>query len=172
MLEDGDRRMAMFSTPNKLESQDWVRAAGGVSKVQKAIAEQIKDFCYWLSTEGPEIQSAEYVQPPESEFKHKIIADSMYAAAKIAYAIKHGMWQYLIDLADMHQLDDLPGAIAAQQLRTADLEGLYDALTDFKGHFKTVIKELQNFNIPLRRTTHNHTPTYIIDVEIPEFIGD
>lgn len=172
ILEDGDRRMAMLSTPNKLETVEWVKAAGGVSKVYNQVMNEVQDFCYWLATEGPEITAAEYVSPPESAFKHQIIADSMYAAARLAYAIKHGMWKYLINLCNLHENTILPDAIAAQEITTSDFEDLYDAMTEYKGNFKTVIRELQNSGIALRRTTRNHNVTQQIMVEIPAFIGD
>lgn len=172
ILEDGDRRMAMFSTPHKLENVDWVKAAGGVSQVYKHIMNEVQDFCYWLATEGPDISAAEYVSPPESAFKHEIIADSMYAAAKLAYCIKHGMWKYLIKLANIHENTVLPNAIAAQEITTDDFEELYDSMTEYKGQFKTVIRELQNVGIALKRTTRNHKVTQQIMVDIPPFIGD
>lgn len=172
ILEDGDRRMAMFSTPNKLENVEWVKAAGGVSQVYKQIMNEVQDFCYWLAVEGPDISAAEYVSPPESAFKHEIIADSMYAAAKLAYCIKHGMWKYLIKLANVHDNTELPSAIAAQELTTDDFEQLYDSMTEYKGQFKTVIRELQNAGIALKRTTRNHKVIQQIMVDIPPFIGD
>lgn len=172
ILEDGDRRMAIFSTPNKLENMQWVQEAGGISKVYQRIMSEVMDFCYWLSIEGPNITAAEYVSPPESAYKHQIIADSMYAANRLVYAIKHGMWQYLINVAKQHENSQVPDAIAAQMLYTLDLEDLYDSMTEYKGNFKSVIKELQNAGMPLQKSTRGGVATYLIKVDIPPFIGD
>jgi len=172
ILEDGDRRMAMFSTPNKLDQQDWIKEYGGVSALHGKIMSEVPDFCYWLSVEGPELTSAQYVMPPESSFKHEIIADSMYAAAKLAYCIKHGRWKYLISLAERYEVPKLADAIASQVLYTADLEDIYDSMTEYKGNFKAVIKELQQMGVPLKRSTRNAMQTNIIEVEIPKFIGE
>ena len=40
-----------FETPNVLADADWVYEQGGVAEVYKKIQEEIKDFCYFLSTE-------------------------------------------------------------------------------------------------------------------------
>lgn len=172
ILEDGDRRMAMLSTPNKLDQQDWVKEMGGVSEVYAKIISEVPDFCYWLSLEGPELTSAQYVMPPESAFKHEIIANSMYAASRIAYCIKQGMWSYLINLANQYEIPRTVNAIMAQKIYTADIEDLYDAITDYKGNFKSVIKEFQRMGVPYKLSTLNGLNTYLIEVEIPKFIGD
>lgn len=172
VLEDGDRRMAMLATPNKLAEQEWVVKAGGVSRVHEKIMSEIKDFCYYLATEVPDITGAQYVQPPESAYKRKIIADSMYAAQKLAYIIKHGMWDYLKNLAAEHNAVRVENAIAAKSINTVELEELYDAMTEYKGNAKALMRELKNMGLNLTPSTHNGERVYKIQVDIPDFTGD
>ncbi len=168
VLEDGDRRMAMLATPNKLVEQQWVIDAGGVSKVYDRIMDEIKDFCYYLSVEVPDLTPAQYVQPPESAYKRKIIADSMYAAQKLAYILKCGMFDYLKQLAVEHGVMKVENAINARVIYTHELEDLYDAMTEYKGNFKAVMRELKASGVELQATTHNGERTYKLAVEIPE----
>lgn len=168
VLEDGDRRMAMLATPNKLGEQRWVIEAGGVSRVYDQIMSEVKDFCYYLATEVEDITSAQYVQPPESAFKRKIIADSMYAAQKLAYILKCGMFDYLKQLALEHGIMKIENAINAKLIYTHELEDLYDAMTEYKGNFKAVMRELKVSGVELQATTHNGERTYKLVLEIPE----
>ncbi|MGL4219980.1 MAG: DUF5906 domain-containing protein [Shewanella sp.] len=170
VLEDGDRRMAIISTPNKLSEADWVIALGGVSNVQTAIFKELKDFCYWLATECPSITASEFVTPPESEHKHKVIADSMFAAQKLAYCIKQKMWPYLLDLARDHHDTKFENALRANCLTTVELNALYDSMTDYKGNPKSLMRELKNAGLELTPSTHNGERTYKVQVEIPTFM--
>ncbi len=172
VLEDGDRRMTFFSTPHKMEELQWVKDAGGVAEVHEAIFKEVKDFCYYLATEVEELTSSEYVKPPESRYKHKLIADSMYAGQKIAYCIKHKMWQYLIDLSEEHNAPTVENDLRNQRLTTSSLEELYSNITDFKGDFKTVIRNLKAFNIQLKPTTVEGSRSYYVVTEIPPFISE
>ena len=45
MLEEGDRRIAFFETPNVLAEADWVLESGGVAEVYLRIQKELKDFC-------------------------------------------------------------------------------------------------------------------------------
>lgn len=172
VLEDGDRRMAFLATPNKLDAQQWVIDAGGISKVHDRIMGEIKDFCYYLATEVKELSPAEYVTPPESMHKHKLIADSMFAGQKMAYCIKHEMWLYLINLGMEYNSPQIEDDIRNQRITTAALEELYSSITDFKGDFKTVLRNLKAVGLVLKPTTVNGTKTYYIETEIPPFLSE
>lgn len=172
VLEDGDRRMTFFATPHKMDELDWVKDAGGVAAVHEQIFKEIKDFCYYLAVEVQELTASEYVKPPESRYKHKLIADSMYAGQKIAYCIKHKMWQYLIDLGDEHNTPTVENDLRNQRLTTAVLEELYNNITDFKGDFKTVMRQFKAFGIQLKPTTVDGTRSYYVVTEIPAFISE
>lgn len=172
VLEDGDRRMAFFATPNKLESLPWVAKAGGIAVVYERILAEIKDFCYYLATEVKELTASEYVKPAESQHKHKLIADSMYASQKIVYCIKHKMWQYLIDLSIENSVPAVEADLRAQRITTASLEELYSNITDFKGDFKAVVRQFKASGLTLKPTVKHGSSTYYADVEIPPFIGE
>lgn len=174
MLEDGDRRVLFLHTPNKLDSQQWVLDKGGVAEVFNLIQSEVKDFCYYLATEVPQLSSSDYVKPPETEAKHKLIADSMHAAGKIAYAIKHGMKQYLIDLAEEFQsLDNVVAAIENGDLTTVELNHLYDELTEFNGNHRNFFKVLKGSGLELRPTTRDGQKAYrVISFEESPFADE
>lgn len=172
VLEDGDRRMAFMSTPHKLDTMDWVSATGGIAAVQERIGNEIKDFCYYLATEVDELSPSDYVRPPESRYKHKLIADSMYASQKLCYCIKHGMWQYLIDLGTEHNCPDVEEDIRNQRITTTSLDTLYSAMTDFKGDFKAVMRQMKQYGLTTKPTTVHGSRAYYVDVEIPQFISE
>jgi len=152
MFEDGDRRIAFMPTPNKLNEQDWVTKSGGVSTVHDKIMSEIKDFCYFLATEVDTLPSQDYVTPPSSEAKLSLIADSMYPAARIAYAMQHEMIDYLHDLATDAGAQKTAQAIKNNKLLETDLEHLYDALTDMNGDLKALNKAIRLANVKTYRT--------------------
>lgn len=172
ILEDGDRRMAFFATPNKMDDLQWVHAMGGIANVQENIAKEIKDFCYYLATEVTELTGSEYVKPLESQYKHKLIADSMYASQKIAYCIKHGMWQYLINLSVEYNTPTVEDDIRSQRLTTGSLEELYLAITDFKGDFKAVLRQLKTSGLSVKPTTVAGSRGYYVEAQIPPFVSE
>src|SRR5690606_2635356 len=99
MLEDTDRRICFISTPNILAEAEWVK---DVTVVYDNIMAELKDVCYYLATEVPVLPKKEYMTAPATPEKHKLIADSMYAASKLVYAFKHKMLDYLRGLGKHH----------------------------------------------------------------------
>lgn len=155
MLEEGDRRIAFFETPNVLAEQKWVNKQGGIADVYNKIQNEIKDFCYYLATEVETLSASEYVKPPESGDKRELIASSMFAAQRLAYAIKHGMRDHLLDLAVDCQLDNVEKAINENDFTTEELNDLYDEMTDHQGKHRNLFKILRNEGIDLSPTTRN-----------------
>jgi hypothetical protein len=131
---------------------------------------EVKDFCYYLATEAPEISNDQYMNPPYSIHKHEIVADSMYAAQKIGYAMKHGMRDYLVRLAE--EFDDVRAlkAFKTAKVTTEDIEDLYDEMTDFKGDMRSLNKTLRGMGIPLTPTTINGKKVYryILNWSLPD----
>ena len=152
MLEDGDRRIAFFQTPNKMTELDWVIEAGGIAEVYNKIQAEIKDFCYYLATEVGMLTQSEYVTPPQSGNKDELIADSMYAAQRIAYALKRNMFDYLVDLCEVYMLDDIGSKIKRKDVTTLDLEELYEELTDGNGNKRNFLKVLRSNGIDMKAT--------------------
>lgn len=144
MMEDGDRRVALFQTPNKLQNQDWVIKMGGVQKLLEKFDEELKDFCYYLAKEVEMMPNTEYNNPPETEEKHKFIADSMYAGPRIAYAIRHHMKDYLVELAQDYNAPDAASAFERGRIDSTALEQLYMEMTDMNGDMRSLNKLLKN----------------------------
>ncbi len=155
MLEDGDRRIVFLHTPNVLSTQEWVEEAGGITKVYDLINAEIKDFCYYLATEVEAVTPDAYMVPPYSKHKHNIIADSMFAAQRISYAVKYGMQDYLIDLANEYNDERAAKAFSTARVTTGDLETLYDEMTEYKGEMRSLVKVLRASGVQLMPTTTN-----------------
>lgn len=138
MVDDQDRRIHLMDTPNVLELQPWFNA-----DTYDQMWREIQDFCYYLAIEVRKLPKDEYMSPPKSADKHRLIADSMYAAQKIAYALEHNMRDYLIELALDHNAPLFAAGVKKGEFTSDDLETLYDELTDFKGDVKTIRKILR-----------------------------
>jgi len=164
MLDDQDRRVHLMETPNVLEMQPWFN-----SQMYDQMMSEIKDFCYYLATDVPTMTKDEYMSPPKSESKHRLIADSMFAAQKLAYAFKHSMWNYLIELAKDHGADKFADGIKHGRVASDDLEELYDELTDFKGDCKTVRKILRKEGFAAIPTTKQGHKSYYYNLKINPF---
>lgn len=161
MMEDGDRRVALFQTPNKLKDADWVRERGGTERVIYAIEEEILDFCYYLATEVPRMLAEDYTNPPDSEAKHAFIADSMYAAQRIGYAMKHNMRDYLVNLANDFGCGDCARAFESGRVPNDPLETLYMEMTDQNGDMRSLNKVIKGFGIEQMATTVNGQKAYV-----------
>ena len=143
MLEDGDRRIAFLPTPNVLAKADWVVEAGGITVVHDRIMSEIKDFCYYLATEVESLSPSEYMVPPESDSKLALIADSMFAAQRIAFAMKHNMLDYLKNLCIDFNANDTLNAIRNEKLNEDNIEPLYLAMTDMSGDMRSLNKAIR-----------------------------
>lgn len=153
MLEDGDRRVALLPTPNILAEVDWVNDMGGPTVIHDKILAETKDFAYYLATEVPMMSDQAYMKPPESASKRKLVADSMYAAQKLAYCLKHGMKDYLIELCEDYSTSELISVIKRGRVFTDDIEPLYMAMTEHNGDMKSLNKAMRNMGIDLVPTT-------------------
>jgi hypothetical protein len=106
LIEDGDRRVALFDTPNKLLDQDWIELYGGIQAVIDTIMREVNDFCYYLATEVPEMSSSAYTSPPETKEKHNLILDKLSAGPKLAYIVKNNLIEALEDLAKDYDMEE------------------------------------------------------------------
>ncbi len=164
MLEEGDRRIAFLPTPNKLDLEDWVQEMGGVYKAWNQIMSEIKDFCYYLATEIEMLDGKSYVSPPNSDAKLTLIADSMYASARLAFILKNKMWDYLKDLALEFNAKSLRTAINNKHITEDCLVELYDGLTDMNGDPRALTKAIRNAGIPILSTNQGGQRKYYYDV--------
>ena len=167
MLEEGDRRICFISTPNVLADQDWVAERGGISKVIDRVFQELKDFCFYLATEVKPLSDSEYMRPPQTEDKHELIADSMYAAQRIAYAINHQMDRYLIKLAEEHNCTTFLEAVNNGGTITTDsLDELYDELTEGRGDERSFHKVLRQQGVILKPTTDLGRKIYVLERKV------
>lgn len=153
VLEDGDRRLAVFKTPNSLATESWVIEAGGVSAVHKQIMSEVVDFCYYLATEVEDCQGIEYVSPPETEDKHQLIANSMNVAMRLAYACKHLQVEIIRDLAVEVGCKSAVDELDEGFITTHELQNIYDEHTNYDGDKRAMVKALKQLNVNTRRTT-------------------
>lgn len=173
MIEDGDRRVALINTPNVLMDAMWVDSAGGISTVYNNILDESKDFCYYLATEVKELDMSDYMRAYESEDKLKLIADSMYAAARIAFCIKNTMFGYLIDLAEEYECNDVADCFRHHSVTLDDLYKLYGEMTDHNGEQRTLTKVLKSNGVQIRPTSRDGIKSYnIVLPEINPFSPD
>jgi len=156
MPDEQDRRIHLMETPNSLDSQSWFS-----SDVHTKIMKESKDFCYYLATEVPMMSRDAYMTPPKSKDKHKLIADSMYAAQKVAYALEHNMIDYLVELAEDNNASEFASGIIKGSFTKNALETLYDELTDYKGDPKTIAKILRKKGFTTSVKTINNVREYV-----------
>lgn len=155
-LQDGDRRIALLPTPNKLIEEKWVKEAGGISPAHDKIMQQIPDFCYYLATEVEMLDASAFVSPPESEAKLELIADSMYAAQRIAFAIKNKMKDYLLKQCKLLNADSMRDALKNNDVKEENMEELYLAMTDMQGDIQSLNKVLRGNGVPIIKCGHTY----------------
>ena len=174
MLEENDRRICFLQTPNILAEQQWVLDKGGIAKVIDTIFAELKDFCYYMATEVTPLSPSEYVMPPESEGKQELIADSMYAAQRLAYALKNNMQSYVLNLAKEHACEDLVAVLSTSGsvITTYELDQLYDELTEHNGDPRAFHKVLRQNGVTLRASTRNNEKVYRIEFISNPFLED
>jgi len=125
---------------------------------------EIKDFCYYLAKEVPAMDLAEFTTPPETPAKHTLIADSMHAAGKLAYVLKHKMLDYLKDLANEFGSTKVLEGITRGRLYTTDLEDLYSAMTDHNGDMRSLNKLIKAAGIAVKPSTAGGAKIYYYDL--------
>lgn len=172
MVEEQDRRLCFLQTPNILAEQKWVLESGGIAEVHNLILKEVKDFCYYLATEVKPLSDSDYVKPPKSKNKEKLIAESLPAAQKIAYCLKHRMLDMLVELCELYP--EIPEetimAFKRGNLLSTDLFLLYSEMTDFKGDDRYLMKIIRSYNIEIKTTTRNNSAVY--KIVIPDFIDE
>tara|TARA_R110002153_G_scaffold274311_1_gene448384 strand:+ start:4191 stop:6386 length:2196 start_codon:yes stop_codon:yes gene_type:complete len=154
MLEDGDRRIAFLPTPNVLSKAEWVVNQGGITVIHKQIMSEIKDFCYYLATEVEMLAPQEYMVPPESESKLSLIADSMFASQRIAYALSKRMFDYVKELCIDFDAKTTLNAINNEHLTEDNVEPLYMAMTEMQGDMRSLSKAMRGMGIEVHNGTY------------------
>jgi len=152
MLDENDRRIALFNTPNVLADQDWVKEAGGIETVYNTVIDSVNDFCYYLATEVKHLPAADYMRPPTFDNKFELIADNMPAAARIAYCLKQGQINYLTEVCLDYGCEHTAKDIESGTVLVSILDDLYQELTNNNGVRRALIKALREHgNVHMKR---------------------
>jgi len=161
-VEGDDRRMALFSCPNNLREQAWVQSFGGVAAVQEAIENEINDFAYYLATEVDNLSHDEYMTPPDTEDKKKLIANAYGAGQRIAFLLSNAMFMELEELAVEYDAIQIFNGTAEGRIYENDLQDLYYEMTDGKGTKRGLNTCMKQFTkVP---TTLNGQKSYYYDI--------
>ena len=163
-LEDGDRRIAYFDTPNVLADASWVQEFGGMTAVYNRILSEVMDFCYYLVTEVDAIHPDSFMRPPMTERKHELIASSMPLPMRIAYACKHKKRHILMEIAEEAMDIELQEEIARGYVTVYQLQEAYNIITEYKGSPKAIHNAVKQMSIPTVRTTKAGAATYRIEI--------
>lgn len=171
-VEMDDRRVAFIKTPNKLETQDWVKLQGGISAVQDRIKEEIKDFCYYLGTDIPLLKFDDYVIAPVNEDKERLMLDSLPAAEQMSYYFQHNQFDTIRELAEEYAISNIDMSWERNRFESEKVEELYLAMTDGAGATRTIIRSLKNAGIQRSHSTRLGQNTFYYYVpELHRFKG-
>jgi len=154
-IETDDRRVAFIKTPNKLQSEDWVIEAGGISHVQDMIKKEILDFCYYLATEVKLLKSDSYVIAPYTADKDELILGGMNALDQITYYIQNNKWEDLYILSVDYNIKNFTKDWERSRLTEEKLVELYEAVTEGKGSSRSLIRKMKEIGIKRNHTTKN-----------------
>ena len=128
MLDIDDRRVALFNTPNTMLDAPWLYQEGGIEAVHRKLSEEICDFCYYLSTEVTNLSVKEYMTPPVSKDKERLIAESMPIAKRLAYYLKTRNWREFRNIGDQYGPHTLWDRVDQSKLLECDLVEVYEEL--------------------------------------------
>jgi hypothetical protein len=88
----------------------------------------------------------------------------MFAASKLAFVLKHKMWEYLRNLAVEHNVDGVKLGIRNKYLTEEHLEELYDAMTEMNGDIKALNKAIRNAGVAILHVNGSGDRKYYYDV--------
>lgn len=152
-IESDDRRVAFIKTPNKLERQQWVLEAGGISHIQDLIKSEIMDFCYYLGTEIKNLSNDEYVTPPNTADKEKLILENLPAAEQIIYHIQYSRFDELVALAEEFGVMNFHAEWENNRLMDDKLAELYEVMTEGNGSHRTIVKMMKGIGFSRSHST-------------------
>lgn len=160
LIEDGDRRLAFFDTPNVLKDEEWVVKAGGITAVQQQLLTEIKDFCYYLATEVDDINPDDYVAPPVTQHKHIVIASKLPAAQRIAYCIKNHLLDMLYEITKEWDMQKIFAHAGEGRFYEEELFDLYMLITDDKGVRRGLVAAMKDASYDKIPTTKGGEKAY------------
>ena len=168
MLDADDRRVALFDTPNVMKDTPWLNTEGGLEAVHHKLNKEVCDFCYYLATEIKNLSTKEYMSPPVSKDKERLIAESMPVAKRICYYLKTRNWREFRRIGDQYGSRSLYDRIAQNKLLESDLVELYEELKGSEPDPRatsTIRHAMKDMGFESKRTTtpgHRHGYAYFI----------
>lgn len=144
-FDTDDRRIALFDCPNALRYADAVQAVG-LEEFVRRLKDEINDFAYWLSTERENATLDEYMGPPETEDKKRLIASRLNAGAQIAYFLSNNLFQELAEVADRHEVHDIFASAGEGKIFEDDLFDLYMEMTNGQGTKRGLTLAMKQFD--------------------------
>lgn len=154
-LESEDRRVAFFRTPNRLDTQEWVKEAGGIVEVIDRIKAETLDFCYYLATEVDMLNADHYVVAPDTADKEDLIVASMPACDMITYYMVKGKYDKLEELGHEYAIEGFTEGWDKSRMMWDKLEKLYSTMTEGQGANTTLIRAIKQGGINRNHTTSN-----------------
>jgi hypothetical protein len=165
MIDSDDRRVVLIETPNVLSTQPWVNEAGGIAElVTNVLPGELSDFCYYLATNVEILTRDEYVTPPASAAKHRVIADMMSAGNRLAYLFKNTMFNQMDELLDEHNMQRIATDWHYGRADEDDMFDLYTLMTDGQGTKRGLAKIFSNSGFAKIPTTRNGAKAYYFDI--------
>ncbi len=128
MLDVDDRRVALFNTPIIMNQADWLYNAGGLDVAHQKLHNEVCDFCYYLATEITNLNTKDYMTPPVSKDKERLIAESMPIAKRLAYYLKTRNWREFRNIGDRYGPITLWDRVDQSKLLECDLVEMYEEL--------------------------------------------
>jgi len=154
-VEVEDRRFLFITTPNILPRADWVIEQGGISVLQARLAAEVQDFCYYLATEVQNLSNDEYVLPPDTADKEELILANLPAAQRITYLIIHEKFEELYELALEYNISNFKHSWDKGRLEDDKVKELYEAITEGRGDYRSVIRLLKGSQVLRQHSTRN-----------------
>jgi energy-coupling factor transporter ATP-binding protein EcfA2 len=142
-LEADDRRLLIINTPNKLQNQEFVALLGGLSEFQDTLIRELPDFCAYLGKEVSVLNGTDYVVPPMGPEKQAFLATLLPANERISFILTHNKMEELVELFELYNIPDFNNSWDKGQLLDSKLEALYEAMTEGKGSYIFVTKNLK-----------------------------
>jgi len=152
-IENEDRRVHYIETPNILANVDWVKDAGGITKVQDLFKAEMLDFCYYLATEIKNLPMDEYMIAPLTEAKDRLIFNGLSAADQIVYYLQNNKFLDLANLGIDYGIRGFTDEWSRNRLMDEHIAALYDAMTEGAGSHRKLIEKMRDIGIARTHTT-------------------
>lgn len=157
-LEQDDRRIALFQTPNKLTDH-----VDSTANLINGMMEEATDFAYYLAVKVRPMSSMEYHNPPETPEKQELIADSLSPLQRLVYAVSNGMMGYLSNMAELNGAQKLYEELKRGTIYKDSLFELYSYLS-MEADERALTKAIRNKGIRMTNDRTNYENRWLLDI--------